>query len=279
MNIPFVHPICPLHTAHPSCPNTARFWFKGQKCGNMGLPCLDKPVLPRGSTMEHMLQAKASPTPQNMTIPRNKPAYFPEHKSTWNYSHNKISQHPPVLVLSSHASYCCMLLPFCMLLYYCLLRLHVSSSSFCPVIHSCSHVCPPSPTPTLHLVNLVLGSTRLSPCSKIRLTASILHNVSAHAVGWQCRSSRHVCEFDAGLFFVWLSVHFCMPNPWKHKVSNPGSVSVSKVHFTPNHLFEKFFPTQSRFVTPNCLPGPVSTYQSFFPSPQVVVCTITWFAL
>ena len=26
----------------------ARFWFKAQKCVNMGWPCLDKPVLPRG---------------------------------------------------------------------------------------------------------------------------------------------------------------------------------------------------------------------------------------
>ena len=26
----------------------ARFWFRGQKCGNTGSPCLDKPVLGRG---------------------------------------------------------------------------------------------------------------------------------------------------------------------------------------------------------------------------------------
>ena len=27
----------------------AKFWFRGQKCGNTGSPCLEKPVLPRGT--------------------------------------------------------------------------------------------------------------------------------------------------------------------------------------------------------------------------------------
>ena len=34
----------------------ARLWFMGQECGNTGSQCLDNPVLPRSSTMEHMLQ-------------------------------------------------------------------------------------------------------------------------------------------------------------------------------------------------------------------------------
>ena len=73
----------------------ARFSFRGQKCGNMQLPCLDNPryraarTLPEGTTCcrhqpnqplhDYQRASKAS-----------RPAYTPEHKSTWNY--------PPPLV-------------------------------------------------------------------------------------------------------------------------------------------------------------------------------------
>ena len=32
----------------PFVPTRARFWFRVQKCGSTGLPCLDKPVFARG---------------------------------------------------------------------------------------------------------------------------------------------------------------------------------------------------------------------------------------
>ena len=33
----------------PLAQTQARFWFQDQKCGNTGSPCLDKPVLARGT--------------------------------------------------------------------------------------------------------------------------------------------------------------------------------------------------------------------------------------
>ena len=33
----------------PLAQTRARFWFQDQKCGNTGSPCLDKPVLARGT--------------------------------------------------------------------------------------------------------------------------------------------------------------------------------------------------------------------------------------
>ena len=67
----------------------AGFWFRGQKCGNMGLPrhapcntcCRHKPPLPLHD---------------NKRV-SSRPAYTPEHKSTWNYSHTITL--PPILTL------------------------------------------------------------------------------------------------------------------------------------------------------------------------------------
>ena len=45
-------------------------------------------------TTEYTLQTKANPTPQNMTIQSNRPAYTPEHKSTWHYSYTNTPSIP-----------------------------------------------------------------------------------------------------------------------------------------------------------------------------------------
>ena len=45
------------------CPNTGQFWFRGPKCGHTGLPCLDKPVLLRGTYHRTQVADKSHPCP------------------------------------------------------------------------------------------------------------------------------------------------------------------------------------------------------------------------
>ena len=65
-------PASPLVLTRAGC------WCRGQKCGNTGSPCLDRPMLPRGTY-------HGTPLHDYKTVPK-RPAHTPEHKSTWNYS-------------------------------------------------------------------------------------------------------------------------------------------------------------------------------------------------
>ena len=60
----------------------ARFWFRGQKCGNRESPCLDKPGLPRG--MYHGTHVADISQPSPSKPDNTKPAHTPAHNSTWN---------------------------------------------------------------------------------------------------------------------------------------------------------------------------------------------------
>ena len=87
-------------TPPPLAQTRARFWFQDQKCGNTGSPCLDKPVLARGTYCGTQVAGIAQPIVHDYERVSNRPAYTPEYKSTWNYScSNTVS---PILTL--HAS-------------------------------------------------------------------------------------------------------------------------------------------------------------------------------
>ena len=81
----------------PLAQTRARFWFQDQKCGNTGSPCLDKPVLARGTYCGTQVAGIAQPIVHDYERVSNRPAYTPEYKSTWNYScSNTLS---PILTL------------------------------------------------------------------------------------------------------------------------------------------------------------------------------------
>ena len=74
-----------LHTTPP--PLVLTQWLRGQKCGNTGLPCLDKPVLPCGTYHgTHVAGCEMG------IVSDNRPAYTPGHKKK-NYSHPSCSLH------------------------------------------------------------------------------------------------------------------------------------------------------------------------------------------
>ena len=81
----------------PLAQTRARFWFQDQKCGNTGSPCLDKPVLARGTYCGTQVAGIAQPIVHDYERVSNRPAYTPEYKSTWNHScSNTLS---PILTL------------------------------------------------------------------------------------------------------------------------------------------------------------------------------------
>ena len=81
----------------PRAQTRARFWFQHQKCGNTGSPCLDKPVLARGTYCGTQVAGIAQPIVHDYERVSNRPAYTPEYRSTWNYScSNTLS---PILTL------------------------------------------------------------------------------------------------------------------------------------------------------------------------------------
>ena len=84
-----------LFVPPPPCPNTGRFWFRGQKCGNTGLLGLDKPVLPRGTYHGTHVAGNEQRTVHDYKRVSNRPAYTPKHMSTWHY--NYIDTLPPIL--------------------------------------------------------------------------------------------------------------------------------------------------------------------------------------
>ena len=59
----------------PLCPNWPRFWFKGKKCGNTGLPYLDKPMLQHSAcTTEYKSDLQSCESSSGASIP-NSPAH------------------------------------------------------------------------------------------------------------------------------------------------------------------------------------------------------------
>ena len=101
---PDSNPLCDPHQygllvppPPPPAQTRARFWFQDQECGNTGSPCLDKPVLARGTYCGTQVAGIAQPIVHDYERVSNRPAYTPEYKSTWNYScSNTLS---PILTL------------------------------------------------------------------------------------------------------------------------------------------------------------------------------------
>ena len=92
--IPLLH-----HTPPAPGPNTGQVLFQGAKVRKHGVAVFGQARVtarhvPRNTCCRH----KATLPPQNMTVQSNRPAYTPEHKSTWNDSY--VNTLPPILTPS-----------------------------------------------------------------------------------------------------------------------------------------------------------------------------------
>ena len=83
----------------PPWPNLGQFLVQGAKVRKHGVTVFGQARVtarhvPRNTCCRH----KSTLPPQNMTVQSNRPAYTPEHKSTWNDSY--VNTLPPILTPS-----------------------------------------------------------------------------------------------------------------------------------------------------------------------------------